>query len=159
MGASNPLPSSLTTTATTMDSSQLPHGKQLLPSSLTTTATNMDSSQQPHGKQPIVTKHQKLGLFFGDPLSTLDSSRKPTKCEVIRLWISVYDKVRGEKYLMPPTEKNKVLDDVVNIVMSLPVWENSPIMDYLSIRKKVSALVDLAVAFEKRCLQAQGLAA
>ena len=77
-------------------------------STVLTPAMSMDLPQpneqdlpRPSGsKKSIVTKHQSLGLFFGDPLTFLDPSRKPTKCEMIRLWISVYDRIRGDKFLV-----------------------------------------------------------
>ena len=113
-------------------------------------AVSDDPGCRPGSKKTIVTKQKIFGVFFGDPLPSLDQSKKPTSCEVIRFWISTFDKERGQKYIFPAKEKNKVLDIVVNSLRSLPVWESSPVMDYLSVRKKVSELLEEANAFEKR---------
>ena len=47
-------------------------------------------------RTPSVSRKDAIGHVFGDPITNLVPGRKPKKCEVIKLWMHLYDQVSFE---------------------------------------------------------------
>jgi hypothetical protein len=52
----------------------------------------------PQSPKTPKTRNESIGFIFGDPISHFDPARKPKKCEVIKLWMHLYDTVRKRIY-------------------------------------------------------------
>ena len=52
----------------------------------------------PESPKTPKSRNDSIGFIFGGPISDFDPARKPKKCEVIKLWMHLYDRVRKRIY-------------------------------------------------------------
>ena len=65
------------------------------PSPRKTPKMSIDPGSSPKTpKTPSCSKKESLGFIYGDPISSLIAGRKPTKIEVIQLYMHLFDEVR-----------------------------------------------------------------
>ena len=47
-----------------------------------------------------VTKYQRLGPIFGQPLFNLEEDHLPKKSEIVQFWMYVYENKRGDSWIL-----------------------------------------------------------
>ena len=47
-----------------------------------------------------VTKYERLGLIFGQPLFNLEEDHLPEKSEIVQFWMYVYENKRGDSWIL-----------------------------------------------------------
>ena len=86
-----------------------------------------------------ISKHESLEFILGEPIESFPPNVRPSKLHVLKLWMFKYDQNRGSKFRFTPTEKGKVLKEIVSDLIS--VWkshdESAKTIQELSIRNKI----------------------
>ena len=52
----------------------------------------------PQSPKTPKSRNESIGFIFGDPISDFDPARKPKKCDVIKMWMHLYDTVRKRSF-------------------------------------------------------------
>ena len=47
-----------------------------------------------------VTKYERLGPIFGQPLFNLEEDHLPKKSEIVQFWMYVYENKRGDSWIL-----------------------------------------------------------
>ena len=59
-----------------------------------------------------VTKYERLGLIFGQPLFNLEEDQLPKKCEIVQFWMYVYETKRDNSWILKDNQKTVVRNEV-----------------------------------------------
>ena len=87
------------------------------------------------------TKFKQLGFVFGYQITEFDKDVLPTECEVISVWISKYDKARGQKRQISQELKDEVIEDIVESLIFIWQSQNMPILSAQRIKDEVVRLI------------------
>ena len=76
------------------------------------------SSNSPKSK----SKFEGLGFILGKPIESFQPNVRPSKLDVLRLWMFKYDQKRGSNFRMTPTVKNQVVKEIASDLIL--VWKS-----------------------------------
>ena len=85
------------------------------------------SKSSPRGSP--TTKFNQLGYVFSSKMTDFDKNVLPKEHEVISVWISKYDEARGQKRQLSKSEKNEVIEDIVQSLIFIWQSQNLPIIE------------------------------
>ena len=83
----------------------------------------------------------KISFVDGCPRKELDFS-KITDCDLIRFWIQLYDDSRGTNKDMKKIDKNGVINDIANYLISLWKSHGLDTLEEKNVETKVSRIVN-----------------
>ena len=99
----------------------------------------MKSKKSSRGGQ--TTKFKQLGFVFGSQITEFDKDVLPKECEVISVWISKFDKARGQKRQVSQELKDEVIEDIVESLIFIWQSQNMPILSAQRIKDEVVRLI------------------
>ena len=65
-------------------------------------------------KSPV-TKYQRLGPIFGQPLFNLEEDHLPKESEIVQFWMYVYEIERGDSWILKKDQQNVVRNKVSGV--------------------------------------------
>ena len=105
------------------------------------------SSKNFDGPKTALSRYEALGFLYGLPLTNFIPGRKPTNIEVVRLWMHIYDKKRGNSWKLSNNAKNEVIKEIVcHLISNLESQHLLP-MKEKSIGSKVKGVILKAEEF------------